>query len=54
MSDSDIHRDLHLASPLIRGPDAKVLQNRLNEIAKSLPNPIDYHLTEDGEFGPIL
>lgn len=51
MSDSDIHRDFHLTSPLTKGPDVKALQNRLNGIAKDLPNLTDYHLDEDGAFG---
>jgi hypothetical protein len=45
----DVHRDLHLVTPLMHGADIRTLQTRLNEIAKE--HDAGYHVREDSEFG---
>ena len=47
----EIHRDLQLTSPLMRGPDVKALQQGLNRIASWFPKIVPFELVEDGKLG---
>lgn len=47
---SEVHRDLHLVSPLLQGPDVKSLQQQLNHLCDHYE--FDWHhVLEDGDYG---
>jgi hypothetical protein len=47
---SQVHRDLHLVSPVLRGPDVHVLQQQLNALCDHYE--FDWHhILPDGEYG---
>lgn len=46
----EVHRDLHLVSPLLQGPDVKALQQSLNQLCKHYEFGWR-KIAEDGEFG---
>ena len=47
----EIHRDLQLTSPPMKGPDVKALQQGLNKIAGWFPKIVPFELVEDGKLG---
>jgi hypothetical protein len=51
MAADEVHRDLHLTTPLAAGPDIKALQQALNRIAGKFPRLVAFELTEDRKLG---
>lgn len=49
-SNTEVHRDLHLGSPLLTGPDVEALQGRLNHQCEHYDFPWR-SIQEDGEYG---
>lgn len=48
---SDVHRGLHLTTPLMHGPDVRELQQACNRFAENNPQITHFKLQEDGELG---